>query len=270
MYRPLRQSPESPSLTSKEHDRQDLDDSPEVQRSDRLPYVSLFFCLLLTSANIGFTVISQRASRSASSPVEVTYKNVHLLRRPSQYMRFDEITRPSPVVPRQFNNYPIGVAQVDAAHKRTVFDPEEGSIMTNLGTIVPERRRVLVTPTISTIVEFRSIDWGMEDCELHLSLPSGDASSTVVLYQLNQTHTTDLATLSYETRPPRQAELGTFQPSVEGTAWQHRFACPTDTILTFELACSSTSESKCMLEWWQTRDTKEPEPIIYLTQHATA
>ncbi|KAJ7858357.1 hypothetical protein B0H14DRAFT_662173 [Mycena olivaceomarginata] len=33
-------------------------------------------------------------------------------------------------------------------------------------------RRVLVTPTISTIIQFSKIDWGMEDCRMYASIPA--------------------------------------------------------------------------------------------------
>ncbi|KAJ7602358.1 hypothetical protein DFH06DRAFT_1397516 [Mycena polygramma] len=139
--------------------------------------------------------------------------------------------------------------------------------MSPIGTVVPEDRR------ISTIVQFRTIDWGMEDCELHLALPAvkhWDTGSSVVLHRLNQTYPLDLATLTYRSSPPRVATMASIQLApTAGTTWQHRFACATDEILTFELACSPTNEgSDCTVEWWQKFHASEPG--VYLTQHATA
>jgi hypothetical protein len=55
---------------------------------------------------------------------------------------------------------------------------------------------------ISTIIQFSKIDWGMEDCRLHVSIPalSGAVKAgniSLVLYQLNQTYPIDTAELSF-------------------------------------------------------------------------
>jgi len=36
---------------------------------------------------------------------------------------------------------------------------------TRAGTISPDDRKVHVTQTVSTIFQFKAIDWGMENCE---------------------------------------------------------------------------------------------------------
>ncbi|KAJ7699279.1 hypothetical protein B0H17DRAFT_1196369 [Mycena rosella] len=239
-----------------------------------MPYISLFLCAAFTLVNIVFTISSRRTAASLDPPV--THKNIHLLRRPSQYIRFDEVQRPSEPIPRQFNNYPIAVAQIDAADEGRIFAEDARAYMSPIGTVVPGDRRVLVTPTISTVVQFRTIDWGMEDCELHVSLPAlslgvGPKGVSVVVHRLNQTYPLDLATLSYRTRPPRVAKLASVQLSrTEGTVWHRRFACAADDVLTFELECSQTDGGDCLVEWWQKRGHVEPVPAVYLTQHATA
>jgi hypothetical protein len=256
----------------------------------RVPYVSLFLCLLLTLVNIILTISSKHTSSTVAAPV--THKNIHLLRRPSQYIRFDEVRRPSPPIPRQFNNYPIAVAQVDSADKRRVFEEDLRAYMSPIGTVVPGDRRVLVTQTVSllclhtglvsdawqvsTIIQFITIDWGMEDCELHLFLPRVEAKSVSIgVYRLNQTYPLDLAALSYQSRPQRVAKVATIQLStIEGTIWRRRFSCVSDEVLTFELACSQVNDGHCAFEWWQKQGHGEPNPgkrwylRVRITTHA--
>ncbi|KAJ6478585.1 hypothetical protein C8R47DRAFT_1138955 [Mycena vitilis] len=269
MYQPLPREP--PSVVPKEGETGDLDEPDSPKRVSRLQYLPLLLCILCTVLNASLT-LAYSGTNSAHTP-PITHKNIHHLRRPSQYIRFDEIHRPVPPVPQQFNNYPIVLTQVDAADPGRAFPQDPVAYMSPIGTVVPEDRPVLITSTISTIVQFRTIDWGMEDCELHLALPAvkhWDIGSSVVLHQLNQTYPLDLATLTYRSRPPRVATMASIRlaPSA-GTTWQHQFACATDEILTFELACSPTKEgSDCSVEWWQKFHASEPG--VYLTQHATA
>ncbi|KAJ7230378.1 hypothetical protein GGX14DRAFT_553861 [Mycena pura] len=75
MHHPLRQSPEA---VLKDHESEEQDET------------------------------YHHTSSTVATPV--TQKNIHLLRRPSQYLRFEEVRRPSPPIPRQFNNYSIAVA----------------------------------------------------------------------------------------------------------------------------------------------------------------
>ncbi|KAJ7792080.1 hypothetical protein B0H13DRAFT_1675804 [Mycena leptocephala] len=137
--------------------------------------------------------------------------------------------------------------------------------MSPIGTIVPEERRVVVGPTISTIIQFRIIDWGMEDCELTLSLPAMDhgtymKSVTVVLHRLNQTYPLDLTTLSYQSRPPHVSKVASIQLTQEVTVWQRRFRCTSDGVLTFELASSELNQADFLVEWWQKAGYTEPHP----------
>ncbi|KAJ6464363.1 hypothetical protein C8R45DRAFT_1023819 [Mycena sanguinolenta] len=269
-YRPLPQSPK-PTPASRDSD-QSNDTDGQKHHSCFSAYVPVALCVLFTLLNILVTVVFRSASGhgpQVSAPV--TSKNIHLLRRPSQYIRFDEVHRPSPPIPKQFRNYPITVAQVDATEPERILYADK-SYMAGIGTILPGDRRVLVTPTISTIVQFRTIDWGMEDCRLHLSVPrlSGDAQRNIslALYRLNQTYPIDTTELSFHSRPPRFARLEEIEiTNVGDTDWSRSVACRSDDVLSFEFECSGIpEEGGCFLEWWQ---KKGSETAVYLTQHAT-
>ncbi|KAH7905339.1 hypothetical protein BJ138DRAFT_1017842 [Hygrophoropsis aurantiaca] len=156
--------------------------------------------------------------------------------------------------------------------------------MVHDGTVFPYDKKVLVTNTVSTVVQFQAIDWGMEICELHLDIPQSITTSTsahrtsanLVLYRLNATHRLDITSLSYHNRPSRVSKLANLHLGLgdvtasdniifsEGVRWHRRFACTTDEVLSFELGCAVSPEvveseaESCHVEWWQNRDKKTP------------
>ena len=111
---------------------------------------AVFICLLCTVVNLGlFHASSRTLPPSPASMSSLTRQDIFKLRRPSQYIRLDEISRPSPPVERQFKNYPIMVSQVDSSSPNKVVDGAAHMHMVHSGTIVPEEARVHVSPTVS-------------------------------------------------------------------------------------------------------------------------
>ncbi|KAG2341077.1 hypothetical protein BDR05DRAFT_888803 [Suillus weaverae] len=130
---------------------------------------------------------------------------------------------------------------------------------TRAGTISPDDRKVHVTQTVSTIFQFRAIDWGMESCELHVALPPVDRPTTLALYRLNATVPVDISTLSFNVRPPRVAKLGNIVPGQHSLDWHRKLSCAMDDVLVFELGCSEDEPSgRCDIEWWQTHNMTAP------------
>ncbi|KAJ3557198.1 hypothetical protein NM688_g1600 [Phlebia brevispora] len=130
----------------------------------------------------------------------------------------------------------------------------------HVGTVTPQILHFMVTDTISTVVQFRAIDYGMEKCELNVLFPaagSGEKSlGAISVYRLNTSYALDTSTLSYVMRPPRLPKLTDIPLSAfNNTHWRRTFVCPTESVLTFEFACSTTTGHSCDLEWWQ--DAKE-------------
>ncbi|KAG9221717.1 hypothetical protein CCMSSC00406_0005630 [Pleurotus cornucopiae] len=243
----------------------DDEDLPPRKPSMLTPRICLLACILCTVFNL---ILSFRfeTAKSNAYPI-VTYKDIQSLRRPSQFIRFDEIKRPSPPVHKEFNNYPILMTQVDAAQKDKVFEDDVKRYMTTIGTISPRDRRVLITDTISTVVQFRAIDYGMERCELHLALPSldsallsGNQTMALSVHRLNTTIPLDVSTLSHTSKPIRMTKVGDVHLSSKlGEVWQRSFSCKTEEVLSFELTCSPETTTKgCHIEWWQ--NMKKPNP----------
>ncbi|KAG1889971.1 hypothetical protein F4604DRAFT_1568427 [Suillus subluteus] len=124
--------------------------------------------------------------------------------------------------------------------------------MTRAGTISPYDRKVHVTQIVSTIFQFRAIDWGMENCELHVALPPVVRPTTLASHRLDATVPVDISTLSFNVRPPRVAKLGNIVPGKDSLDWHRKPSCAMDDVLVFELACSEDEPSgSCDIEWWQ-------------------
>ncbi|EEB90120.1 hypothetical protein MPER_11717 [Moniliophthora perniciosa FA553] len=158
--------------------------------------------------------------------------------------------------------YPSVLSPINKDEPQKVYGNDPKSYFHPLvGTISPEDRQVWVSST------FRAMDFGMETCELHISIPAANQSldSPLVLpdyhlelYRLDVAVSLYADTLAYANRPKR---LNRF-PNVNleyGLEWGHRFACSMDELLTFELACPiSAKPGACDTEWWQ--DREEPNP----------
>lgn len=105
-------------------------------------------------------------------------------------------------------------------------------------------------------MQFRAFDWGMETCQLGLSLPSANSATTpqpaLTVYRLNASHALDPRSLSYRTRPERTSKIADVELSEELSHWQRNFTCATEEVLTFEFACSGLSLPElCRFDWWQ-------------------
>ncbi|KAI0060425.1 hypothetical protein BV25DRAFT_1788721, partial [Artomyces pyxidatus] len=134
------------------------------------------------------------------------------------------------------------------------------------GTDAPEARRVEVTNMISTVIQFRAIDWGMESCaaDPKYGLPAlylGNGSNVIDIYALvsgpgksGLDDVIDGNRLSYRARPA----LGDKVASVKvdyGTTWTHRFHCAMDSLHAFVLTAGSEATS---VQWWQDKQSESP------------
>jgi len=264
-------------LQSNENTREG-DDLPPIQ-SRKCSVLSSFLatiCVVCTITNITIFFLSRTGPRIPDDLV-VSRDALRRLRRPSQYIGLDEVIRPSPPIPVQFNNYPIVVASVDNHKQDVLFEVDARRFMSPSGMISSEARRVLVTDTVSTVVQFRAIDYGMEICELHVDLPRLLPNTTsypgqnamVSLFRLSASLPVDVKTLSRDTRPARLFKVADIQLSSEGISrWRRKMACASEEVLSFELA-SFGSDYGCHVEWWQDREDPSGNPGIYITQHAT-
>ncbi|KJA18968.1 hypothetical protein HYPSUDRAFT_144230 [Hypholoma sublateritium FD-334 SS-4] len=143
--------------------------------------------------------------------------------------------------------------------------------MTATGSVSPEERLVMVTNAISTIVQFRAIDYGMERCELNFRISPATTtmffkSTKVAVYRLASDHPLDTKKLSYSNRPSRISTIGTVSmTSSSAIEWNHEFRCTWDTISTFEFAYLGQGvegfdlDEDFAIQWWQNKKELYPE-----------
>ncbi|KAF5339693.1 hypothetical protein D9758_014878 [Tetrapyrgos nigripes] len=239
-----------------------------ISTKPSLSFWAIAISLLSLVLNSLILLASSRVVHRCSDPMtEVTNDNIHLLRRPSPFIGFDTITRPVPVVERELINFPQIIQQVNKNQPYYVYDDDPLRYMSVEGLVSPESRQVQVTHQISTLVQFRVIDYGMEKCELHIEFPANsttDAGSHSFLIHINRLDSPiplNTKTLTFATKPRAQVSLAPLRvnPREDTTVyWQQPFDCKWDELLTFELACDQSAEvgdsaSDCWLEWWQDR-----------------
>lgn len=131
-----------PSLPEEDSEKARVSEQPATLQLSLWP---LIVCLLCTLLNIVLYHLPVPIT-----PASITGQDIWRLRRPSQYIRLDEIARPSPPVSRRFDNYPIVVVQVDSAHQDRVIDGHAHRHMVNSGNILPLEKHVYVSKTVST------------------------------------------------------------------------------------------------------------------------
>ena len=111
---------------------------------------------------------------------------------------------------------------------------------------------------VSTIGQFRAIDYGMENCSLRLKAPQNN--STTVNINIDGGNTTldiwklstgkRLTKVSWESKPPRSRLVSTTNLSYGMDIALFDFRCTPGTLHTFEVACHDTS---CHVDgtWWE-------------------
>ncbi|KAF8662087.1 hypothetical protein AX16_001197 [Volvariella volvacea WC 439] len=234
-----------------------LDESPKLA-SEKLPPIVLFLCVLLTAIN--FLLLLLPNAGGVELP---TYEDVQSLRRPSQFIGMDELYRKSHPTSGNLTNFPFLISQVDGGNSEYVFDTDPKRCMTKIGSISPNARQIRVTSTISTIFQFRILDFGLEQCELQLSLPNSTQSPehtqylsltrTVNVLRLNAAVPLNERELSHRSKPRSIQSIG-WVALMSGVLWSYEFSCRTDEILTFELTCEGLGPEECDVSWWQDRN----------------
>jgi hypothetical protein len=176
-----------------------------------------------------------------------------LMETRSSYINFDLLysntsvhrTRHDPIV-----NHGRDFVQVSSTEPYRAYPLYGDLVLTEIGPVPPFTRHLLVTSQISTIAQFRVIDYGMESCSLAITTPpkndtAGIISSSLDLpvslevWTLPTKHKLDLAKLTWATRPQPRTHVGTLAISHGATYHMPRFECRSGSYQTFELSCSS-------------------------------
>ncbi|KZT68641.1 hypothetical protein DAEQUDRAFT_692312 [Daedalea quercina L-15889] len=243
-------------------------------RPSPIYYLLAIVCVFCAIIN---TVLFVRLPAALGLPGEKAAASINIadLRRPSQYIQLDFVERPSPPHHREFDNHPILVSIIDSQHPQKVGEVDARRYMSHNGMISPAERHVIVTDTMSTVIQFRAIDYGMELCEIHVHLPplftgpsteAEEPSVVATLYRLNSTRALDERKMSFASRPPRLFKVD----DITITPWHYRFSCTSEEVLTFELSHPSFDGAEgTHIEWWQDDDRLQVKPALFMKQHST-
>ncbi|THH32271.1 hypothetical protein EUX98_g1886 [Antrodiella citrinella] len=175
-------------------------------------------------------------------------------------------------------NRPRVDAQVSVTEPKKVFPVDRLRWLTTLGRMSPPDLRLHVTNDIHTIVQFRVIDFGMENCQLAIRLPPreiqlpepfvfpiGINALHLEVCELEAPKALDIFKLSYATRPKCVKPLGTLVVSPGGEAKLPEFPCEWSEHHAFEISCAKESPA-CMLD---VRATQYDTWGAFMYQHQT-
>lgn len=262
--------------------------SPESS-SKTLCHWAVVACIICTIANLASIYISHPPSRSLPQSAEfllqsprLTRQEISKLRHPTQFIGLERIHRHLSSAAKPFVNKPLLSVRVDEAiPDKSFFDVDQRVYRTSIGTVSPEYHRIRLTSTASTILQFRAIDYGMEACELRISLPAhhtahdgsvgavGEPSFTIPelpielhLSQLDASFPLDGETITHRTQPRTLRNIAGFTVTDLPTSFGYNFTCGMEEVFTFRLECWSP---ECYVDWWQ----DSGNPGISLIQHSS-
>jgi len=144
-------------------------------------------------------------------------------------------------------NHARAFVQISSREPHKVFPPY-GLMRPIADGMVPEyQRRLLVTPTISTVAQFRVADFGMENCSLSITVPPRadsddhitDEPATLDIWSLPVTKKMDMQKLSWATRPTGGTFFGSLPVSFNETHRLPGYHCLSGSYQTFEFRCST-------------------------------
>ena len=209
------------------------------------------------------------------------------LEAPSTYINFDLLYNNGTKTNSKFppiQGLPRALAQVSSAEPDKVFPQWPVSYLAAWGTVPYNDRRLLVEPEVSetlrisaliwhpvlkpqtqmsTFVQFRVLDYGMENCSLALRIPEfgseameiARVGSTIDVWSLAVDGKVDLQTLSYRTLPRRIDKVGSFTPRYNTTEQLPSFSCESGTYHAFLLTCPQGARKEdCCVDVTSTKE----------------
>ncbi|THU92334.1 hypothetical protein K435DRAFT_820512 [Dendrothele bispora CBS 962.96] len=271
------------SSSSLEDDDTLADPVLHTGKREKFDRLLLWACMTVTAISL---ILSTFVLSSNSTSSMRPFNKQDVIHRPNPYANLDRLYKanPSLLLDRKpfpsIYSYAHVVLQIPSSDPRRVYLPEdERSYSSREGYIYTDDRHVLITPEISTIIQFRNQDYGMENCTLEPTIPSLgnspvdldssvriDHLSIVEIWMLDNTREISrYDPVSWKHAPLRKTLLASI--SVSGEVWNEQkfhFRCPSNGFSTFEFACSKLSPN-CHIDFWQRKST--PPNGIYIVQH---
>ncbi|KAJ6584726.1 hypothetical protein B0H19DRAFT_1106279 [Mycena capillaripes] len=252
-------SPSSDSSVLFDSDDEQLESNlrAEHRQSSAALISSAVLCLLTACVSILVMVVAQRPSTNNLSLFDLQSKSLQDslqgVRRPSQFLGLEKINRTS-THELSIINFPFLVARIDESRPSSVLTGgrvEIDGLETHL---------VEITRTISSVVQFRCIDWKLETCTLHLHIPAGLFDGDIDVYSLRSDNVLDANRLTFNNRPGIENKVASIRSQVEkAVQWHHGFHCSMDSIHTF-LLTSDTSDTA--VSWRQNGNTEHAAVFV--------
>ncbi|KAG7097042.1 hypothetical protein E1B28_004433 [Marasmius oreades] len=258
------------------------DTSTAQLRSSFRPSSLLLWACITISISSSFTALSLLLYDQNSISTTATTEGYALgdLRRPNPYVNLQQVYRTGPLTSRPripaIYNFPHTLLQIDASDPKRAFLPEKHrSYSSTEGFIYPDDRSFEVSSKLSTVIQFKNQDFGMENCTLELTIPESsrtdfnpavhiDHSSTIEVWMLDNSREISRYDL-WDRAPQRQYLFDEISLDGKGTKESRlHYHCPSTTFSTFEFTCK-VGNPHCLVKFWQ-RKSDTPNGI-YIVQH---
>ncbi|THH13069.1 hypothetical protein EW146_g7116 [Bondarzewia mesenterica] len=263
-----------------------LDDAIGSDSSSRVQHNRLFFssvlpalfALLCTLANFALWYAGRTGIGHPHASALLTRLSSSL-ERPSTYIGLDKLTYDRiSESHRQFANFPFLLTQISKVEPELVWADDSKQKLTSIGSISPDSRRFMLTPEISSVAQFRVVDYGYENCSLNFALQSSAkqlplAGASVDIWSLSMSSSRlDATRLSWTSRPSRREKLGMVMLAPNASVELERtWPCKWGEFQTFEFACAMDEKEGerrgCNVDFWQ--DPKVPSLGVTMTQRSS-
>lgn len=242
------------------------DDTDEYDVGLNAEYMSdraLLAAFLVTTFSLALSL-----SLVARWPSATELPTPGVLRRPNPYMGLDRVVFAENVTFPPISTYPRSIFQITNTDPSRALREDDRQWMSKFGTVVPEDYHFVATVAESSIIQFRSMDWGFERCVLHLRIPStiseGRLVSSINIWQLDGDG--ELVPHITWKHAPRRHELVASRDLIAGQATSAiEFHCPSGSFPTFEFECSQR-DPECFIDFWQDA-SRSADTGVYLVQH---
>ncbi|EEB87723.1 hypothetical protein MPER_14831, partial [Moniliophthora perniciosa FA553] len=93
-------------------------------------------------------------------------------RRASTYLNLHKINFTGSPAFSPITSFAHVVLQVDLRDPQRILSEDERGYYSREGAIYPDDRHIKVSSKVSTVIQFRNLDYGMERCALYISVPA--------------------------------------------------------------------------------------------------
>ncbi|KJA25156.1 hypothetical protein HYPSUDRAFT_85634 [Hypholoma sublateritium FD-334 SS-4] len=246
------------SSLSSHYDPVDDDDQPQDEKMEGIEIsntgyratVVLYTLYLCTFINVVLITYAVYAICTNGSVTHV--QKLQTLRLQDTYISLDSIYSDKSSTKISYGsiiNHSRHFTKVSSSEPSRILSSDESLLLHDPGRLPYYGRRLFVNSSVSTFVQFRVMDYGMENCRLVLSVPSrnntkaiigqGDLPQRISLWRYPITSLLDHRKLSWATRPTQRRYFGSMEVAYSSLLETPSFTCPSLSYQTFELTCAA-------------------------------